>query len=178
MARGRPKGADSLLPIHCEAIYHVELFPPPAVLKLPTLRTLWSSTSTSCSTHRRFPPRALQLPHGTREPQRWLRGPAAATARGEKEKHFIYRLLYSYKRNKHRMSPRYLSEWLLHVTMDFLSFVAFSFPLCYSCDKPTYATGLKTDCKQPEQRLSHLVCTRPTTMEPLSCLQTFSTAII
>ena len=95
-----------------------------------------------------------------------------------KTKAFYYLLLYSCKCNKDRMSQRYLTEQLFHVTTDFRSFVAFSFPLCYSYVKPTHATGLKTDCKQPEQRLSHLVCTRPTTMEPLSRLQTFSTAII
>lgn len=143
MPRGRLKGADSLLLITSEAIYHVELFPPSAVLQLPTLPAPWSSTSTSCSAHCLFPPRALRLPPSTLEPWHRLWGPAAATAHLEKEKHFIYHLLYSYKCNKHRMSLRYLNEQLVHVTMDFLSFVAFSFPLAIHVINPLTLLVLK-----------------------------------
>lgn len=150
-----------------------------AALLSPTSPTLWSGTSTSCSTHLPFPSQALLLPHSALWPPCWLRRWAAATALCQKQKHLIYLQLYSSKGNKHHpKSLRYINEQLLLVTMGLLSSVAFSLPLCYSHDKPTYATGLKTDCKQPEQKLSHLVSTRPTTMEPLSCLQTSSTAII
>lgn len=62
----------------------------------------------------------------------------------------MYLLLHSYKRNKHRMSQRHPNERVFHVAMDFLSSAALSFPLCYSYDKPTYTTVLKTDCTQPE----------------------------
>lgn len=166
-----------MLLINSEAVYHVELFPPSSVLALPTLLSFGPAppqVALLTAPSRPEPPSFLTAPHTATLAAEM----SPATARWEKEKHSIYLLLHSYKRNKHRMSQRYLNEQLIHVTMDFLSFLAFSFPLCYSYDKPTYTSGLKTDCKQLEQRLSHLVCTRPTTMEPLSCLQTFSTAII
>lgn len=141
------------------------VLPPSAVLTLPTLPSPWSSPSTSSSTRCLFPPRALRLPHS------W----SPDTGRGDQQQQLPAGKQKSILFTFYSTAANVTNERLLHATIDFLSFLAFSFPLCY---KPTYATGLKPDCKQLEQRLSHLVCTRPTTMEPLSCLQTFSNAII
>lgn len=144
---------------------------PPFAPSLHKLLTLLPPLAPSPQLFHSTPWQCLQGTTGCLSTPGW----PAVTAHWEKEKHFIY---FRKKCNKRWISERYLEEQLFHLTMDFLSFLQFSLPLCYSYDKPTYATGLKTDCKQPEQRLSRLVCTRPTTMEPLSCLQTSSTAII
>lgn len=141
------------------------LFSSPRVTALPSP---WSSPSTSSSTHCLFPPQALQLPHS------W----SPDTGRGDRQQQLPAGKQKSTLFTFYSTAANVTNEQSLHATIDFLSFLAFSFPLCYLYDKPTYATGLKPGCKQLEQRLSHLVCTRRTTMEPLSCLQTFSNAII